>query len=103
MGMECGSLYPDEYSGVGGRRQARSGCLASGTGRARAAGAAGEARRRPGGPVIMPKGPTQQGDLAMTEQEWLSEDDPSPMLEFVASRAGDRKLRLFLCACCARV
>jgi hypothetical protein len=39
----------------------------------------------------------------MTENEWLAHDDPVPMLEFVASRAGDRKLRLFLCACCARV
>jgi hypothetical protein len=39
----------------------------------------------------------------MTEQEWLAHDDPVPMLEFVASRASDRKLRLFLCACCTRV
>ena len=39
----------------------------------------------------------------MTEQEWLAHDDPLPMLEFVAGRTSDRKLRLFLCACCARI
>jgi hypothetical protein len=39
----------------------------------------------------------------MTEQEWLAHDDPVPMLEFVAGRANERKLRLFLCACCTHV
>jgi hypothetical protein len=39
----------------------------------------------------------------MTEQEWLALDNPTPMLELVANRASDRQLRLFLCACCARV
>jgi hypothetical protein len=39
----------------------------------------------------------------MTENEWLAHDNPVPMLEFVASPTNERKLRLFLCACCARV
>jgi hypothetical protein len=39
----------------------------------------------------------------VTEQEWLAHDDPAPMLQFVAGRTSERKLRLFLCACCARV
>jgi hypothetical protein len=38
----------------------------------------------------------------MTEQEWLAHDDPAPMLEFVAGRASERSLRLFLGTCCAR-
>src|SRR5262245_49806455 len=39
----------------------------------------------------------------MTEREWLDHDDPGSMLEFVASPTSERKLRLFLCACCARI
>jgi hypothetical protein len=39
----------------------------------------------------------------MTENEWLAHDNPVPMLEFVAAQTSDRTLRLFLCACCARV
>jgi hypothetical protein len=39
----------------------------------------------------------------MTESEWLASADPRPMLEFVAARATDRKLRLFLYVCCLRV
>jgi hypothetical protein len=48
----------------------------------------------------------------MTEQEWLTSEDPVAMLDYVTCRAGnvplarpehlpsDRKLRLFACACC---
>ncbi len=36
----------------------------------------------------------------MTEQEWLACTNPTPMLEFLREKASDRKLRLFLCACC---
>jgi hypothetical protein len=36
----------------------------------------------------------------MTEAEWLSCADPSPMLAAVRDRAGDRKLRLLACGCC---
>jgi hypothetical protein len=39
----------------------------------------------------------------MTEAEWDGCTDPLPMLEFLGGRAGDRKLRLFACACVRRV
>lgn len=39
----------------------------------------------------------------MTESEWLAATEPAPMLNFLRGKAGDRKLRLFACACCARV
>ena len=35
----------------------------------------------------------------MTEVEWLTCDDPRPMLEFLHGMATDRKLRLFALAC----
>jgi hypothetical protein len=43
----------------------------------------------------------------MIEQEWLACPDPTPMLDFVRDKVGDRKwrdrkLRLFGCACCRR-
>src|SRR6516162_6834621 len=39
----------------------------------------------------------------MTESEWLKCQDLQKMLEYVHSRASDRKLRLFACACCRGV
>jgi hypothetical protein len=39
----------------------------------------------------------------MSEEEWLSGVDPTPMLEFVHGNASDRKFRLFACACCRSV
>jgi hypothetical protein len=39
----------------------------------------------------------------MTEDEWLASEDPTPMLRLVSQAAGERKLRLFACACCRRI
>jgi hypothetical protein len=39
----------------------------------------------------------------MTEQEWLTCTDPTPMLEFLGGEASGRQLRLFACACCGQV
>ena len=39
----------------------------------------------------------------MTEQEWLTASDPTPMLKFLEGKAGDRKLRLFGVASCHRI
>jgi len=38
-------------------------------------------------------------DVAVNKAEWLACDDPLPMLECIKSKAGERKLRLFACAC----
>ena len=39
----------------------------------------------------------------MTQDEWLASEDPAAMLRFVAQTAGERRLRLFGCACCRRI
>jgi hypothetical protein len=39
----------------------------------------------------------------MTEHEWDRCTDPRPMLAFLQGKAGERKLRLFACACGRRV
>src|SRR5260370_27424049 len=39
----------------------------------------------------------------MTEQEWLECAAPQPELEFLRRKGGERKVRLFACACCRRV
>src|SRR5690242_10474440 len=38
----------------------------------------------------------------MTEAEWLAADDPVPMRKALRTRATDRRLRLFGCACVRR-
>jgi hypothetical protein len=35
----------------------------------------------------------------VNERQWLNGDDPQAMLRFLGESAGDRKLRLFACAC----
>jgi hypothetical protein len=39
----------------------------------------------------------------MNEAEWLACSDPTLMLALLRSKAGERKLRLFICACARRV
>jgi hypothetical protein len=39
----------------------------------------------------------------MDESLWVGCVEPTPMLEFLQEVAGDRKLRLFACACCRRI
>src|SRR3982751_6201007 len=62
---------------------------------------AGAAAPRPRG-VLPPHPPSF--DLPDTaEAAWLTRDEPEQMLECLAGRASDRKLRLFAAACCRRV
>jgi hypothetical protein len=39
----------------------------------------------------------------MTEAEWLTATDPTPLLGYSGENTNDRKLRLFACACCRRI
>jgi hypothetical protein len=39
----------------------------------------------------------------MTEIAWLAWDDYEPMWVWVYSKIGDRKMRLFGCACCRAI
>jgi hypothetical protein len=39
----------------------------------------------------------------VTEYEWLTGDDPTPMMEFLREEERSRKLRLFAVACCRQV
>jgi hypothetical protein len=39
----------------------------------------------------------------VTEKEWLECTNPAKMLDYLQDKASDRKLRLFILACCYRV
>jgi hypothetical protein len=39
----------------------------------------------------------------MTEAEWRSSNDPTPMLAYLKDHASERKMRLLACACCRRI
>ncbi len=54
-----------------------------------------------GGPVVrrMPNDDRRMKMTVMTEADWISSDDPEDMLDFLHGQVGDRRLRLFACAC----
>jgi hypothetical protein len=45
----------------------------------------------------------RQAGRALTEQGWLSCENPSVMPRFVGERLTERKMRLFACACCRQI
>jgi hypothetical protein len=44
-----------------------------------------------------------RGGVVVTEAEWLTCTDPTPMMEFLRGKASRRKMRLFGSVCCRRV
>jgi hypothetical protein len=42
-------------------------------------------------------------EMPVTEAEWLAASEPEPMLVCLRGTLGDRKLRLFACACCRQI
>src|SRR5688500_1818402 len=40
---------------------------------------------------------------AMTESDWRTSTDPTPMLAYLKEHASERKMRLLACACCRRI
>ncbi len=88
--MATAAAHPPRFSpglsvrrGVGSRRKAA------------ADGHAGRGRLR----CTLDDGGTS-GEMTVTEAEWLACDDSQPMLDYLRGKASERKLRLFLAACC---
>jgi hypothetical protein len=42
-------------------------------------------------------------EMAVTKAEWLTCDNPEPLLVFLRDRLSNRQLRLFAAACCRHV
>jgi hypothetical protein len=77
--------------------------MAPGASLLREEGGGGEPGVRPAN--HRPEVVAERSGCKMTEDEWQNCQNPMPMLEFLGSsaRASDRKLRLFVCACCRRI
>ena len=46
---------------------------------------------------------SRRKDEVMFEERWLSCDEPEMMLRYMLGKTGDRKFRLFACACVRRI